>query len=116
MRVEIFSGFLILSLVILSGCGKATTINTEDGSVTVNTPGSNSWCQAGANWNYQGNDGASGEWKIQELVQGGKYDGLCHVLFNGQGMKMNYYFDQTGKKGYVESEVNGKIFSHEWSG
>lgn len=115
MKIGILAGALVLSLVILSGCGTTAKVTTDDGSVTINTTGSNSWCQAGNNWNYQGSDGASGEWKIKELVQGGKYDGLCHVVFNSEGVAMDYYFDQTGKKGYVESVINGQTFSQEWN-
>jgi hypothetical protein len=103
-------GIIAVSLFVLAGCGsKTATINTGDGSVTVNSKNTNSWCQVGSDWNYQGGEGLVGEWKIKELIQGGKYDGLCHVTFSGQGMSTDYYFSENGEHGYTETTLpNGQ--------
>ena len=57
---------------------------------------------------------------IEELVSGGKYDGLCHVVYEGSGpdgqARMDYYFDEEGENGFIEWEINGQTFSSEWHG
>lgn len=110
---------LLVALAVFSlpGCGKKTTVvNTDDGKVTINQTGSNSWCQAGTNWNYQGGDGMTGEWKIKELVKGGQYDNLCHVNYVAEGTTMDYYFSENGENGYYEMKLpNGQTMSQKWS-
>ena len=114
-KIVIF-GLAIVMVMGLAACGNKTVVNTGDGTVTVNNSGSLSWCQVGNNWNYQGTDGVAGEWKIKELVSGGKYDGLCHVIYHGQGASSDYYFDQTGESGFVEMTLpNGQKFSQSWN-
>ncbi|MDD5605781.1 MAG: hypothetical protein PHR51_00365 [Patescibacteria group bacterium] len=114
-------GWLLVTVVmaafVLTACGGATkTITTDEGTVTTNVGNTTSWCQTGADWNYQGNDGQEGSWKIVELVSGGKYDGLCHVTFNGMGTDMDYYFNEDGETGYVEMVMpNGQKVSQSWS-
>ena len=117
MNKVIIFGLAVVMMASLSACGsKTTTVDTEDGKVTVNTSGSTSWCQTGSNWNYQGTDGTGGEWKISELVSGGKYDGLCHVVYSGQGVSSDYYFNESGESGFVEMNLpNGQKFSQSWN-
>ncbi len=114
-QVLIFTIMVIVAMT-LSGCGTTKTVTTDEGTVTANLGNTSSWCQTGADWNYQGNDGESGSWKIVELVSGGKYDGLCHVVFSGMGANMDYYFNEDGETGYFEMIMpNGQKVSQSWS-
>ncbi|RLC37871.1 hypothetical protein DRH29_00445 [candidate division Kazan bacterium] len=107
---------LLIGMFVLSACGKTTTIQTDDGSVTMNAGDTSSWCQTGADWNYTGSDGLVGEWKIVELVSGGKYDNLCHVIYSAMGSEMDYYFSEDGETGYFEMTMpNGQTMSQSWS-
>lgn len=117
MKKFSFLTTLAVVMFVLSACGNTATIQTDDGSVTINTGDTSSWCQTGADWGYQSNDGEAGQWQIVELVDDGdKYDGLCHVLFTGGGTEMDYYFNEGGETGFVEMTMpDGQKVSQSWS-
>jgi len=123
---------IIIALVVLllAGCAakveKTTVIETDSGEQKVVVSGSaeqGGWCPAGGNWNMQatGSEGdTTASWKIDKLETSGKYAGLCHVVYKAttpQGeVLMDYWFDESGKNGYYEMNVNGQKISQEYHG
>jgi hypothetical protein len=114
-----------MAVVFVSGCTgdkTKTEIKTSDGTVKITgDAGSDSWCPEGGNWEMTSTSmDASATWKIDKLVTSGKYAGLCHVIYTAKGpeevSKIDYYFDESGKNGYIEMEINGQKMSQEWHG
>jgi hypothetical protein len=113
--------------------GKETTtfeskIETEDGEQTVKITGTagekaDEWCPEGGDWSMQatGVEGmATATWKVDTLVTSGKYTGLCHVIYTAKSpegeVKVDYYFDESGKTGYFVMDMNGQKLEQEWHG
>ena len=124
---------VLISALLLVGCRTALEESMEQQieadseleNVDIETSGSNvdpdEWCQAGAEWKFAGTTeegDSSAKWTIEEKVSGRKYDGLCHVVYEGTGptgqARMDYYFDEDGENGFIEWEINGQTFSSEW--
>ncbi|GBE56990.1 hypothetical protein BMS3Bbin16_01205 [archaeon BMS3Bbin16] len=105
-----------------------TKIETEDGEQTVVITGSmmgntDDWCPEGGNWDMKstGVGGtATANMKIDKLVTTGKYAGLCHVVYTTKSpegeMQIDYWFDESGKHGFYEMDINGQKISQEWTG
>jgi len=101
-----------------------TTIETEDLKVEIETTGVNTgeWCEAGAEWKYATKmeiGTTNAKWTNEGMVESGKYDGLCHVVYTSEGptgtAEMNYYFSENGESGFFEMDVNGQKITSEWS-
>lgn len=115
---------LIAVLVLIAGCGKTTTVKTDEGdtTVTVTGTGADDWCPEGGDWKMTmtGEEVGEASWKVDKLVTSGKYAGLCHVIYTmktaEEDVKMDYYFSEDGKTGYYEMDVNGQKISQEWHG
>jgi major membrane immunogen (membrane-anchored lipoprotein) len=113
--------------------GKETTtfetkVETEEGEQTVKITGTagekaDEWCPEGGDWSLQGT-GAGGEvtatWKVDKLITNGKYAGLCHVIYtakNPEGeIKADYWFDESGERGFYEMNLNGQKITQELRG
>lgn len=97
-------------------------ITTDDGKVEVTgVDDEKSWCQEGAEWKFtSSNPGeqANAKWTIKGLVLSGEYAGLCHVEYTivseGQTSKIDYYFAQDGKSGFLEMNAGGQKVKQEW--
>jgi len=111
------------------GSGRIETkIETEEGEQKVVITGnldelSDEWCPEGGDWSMQatGVEGeASATWKVDKLVATGKYAGLCHVIYTAKTsegeMKMEYWFDESGTRGFYEMDINGQKMSQQWTG
>jgi hypothetical protein len=50
----------------------------------------------------------------------GKYASLCHVIYTAKGhegdSRIDYWFDESGKNGYIEMDMGGQKISQEWHG
>ncbi len=113
-------------MLLLVGCGpEEVTITIEDEGeevVVTGEGGVGEWCQAGANWEMTatGEDEAQASWIIDKLETSGEYEGLCHVVYtvteDGEEMRMDYWFDESGENGYVEIDVGGQKIKQEWHG
>jgi len=103
-----------------------TTTTTEDETITTTvtgTEGVDSWCPEGGDWTVtvEGTE-TTGEatWKIDKLISGGQFDGLCHVVYTAtspQGdILIDYYFNEDGTEGFFEMDMNGQKITQEWHG
>jgi hypothetical protein len=101
-----------------------TTVETEDVKVEIETTGVNTgeWCEAGAEWKYatkMETGTTNAKWTNEGMIDSGKYDGLCHVIYTSTGpegnAELNYYFSEDGESGYFEMDVNGQKIASEWS-
>ncbi|MEE8167739.1 MAG: hypothetical protein V3T58_02560 [Candidatus Hydrothermarchaeales archaeon] len=120
--------FISMAVVALSGCigGKTETkVKTDEGTIEITgTAGETSdWCSEGGDWTMKstGVEGAvTATWKIDKLEKSGKYAGLCHVIYTtktSEGeIKIDYWFDESGKNGFVEMDIQGQKISQEWHG
>lgn len=98
-------------------------IETEDGEVEISgTAGTDSWCQEGAAWNMNAEmaeGDMTADWTIDKLETSGDYEGYCHVIYTSTTPEgevvMDYWFDESGEKGYYEMEINGEKFKQEWT-
>ncbi|MBN1645612.1 hypothetical protein JW868_01080 [Candidatus Woesearchaeota archaeon] len=94
------------------------TMEADDGT-TIEMHGENTddWCAAGSTWNMANQD-AESQMMIVGIVEGGEYDGYCHVTYDVQSEDTNadidYYFDEEGS-GYQVMVVNGQTFKTEWT-
>ncbi|MEA3430539.1 MAG: hypothetical protein U9R08_04675 [Nanoarchaeota archaeon] len=132
---------LIVSVIVLAGCGEKTvyedsdsevvvdngdntvtsTIKSDDGeqtTVVTGTTGEDSWCAEGSKWVTEGAEG-SAEMIVQGIMKTGKYAGFCHITYDidaeGSEANMDVYFDEEGN-GYQVMEVAGQTFETEWTG
>jgi hypothetical protein len=121
MKTKIFFVFLLFAILFFSGCASNTTtqtVPTEDGDVQVTTTTTgDKWCSPGTNWKAAGEEGTA-TWIIDKLEISGKYAGYCHVVYtsnmDGESVKMDYWFDESGENGYIEMDVNGQTFVQEF--
>jgi len=101
-----------------------TVMESDDGRIEVTAKeGADDWCQTGAAWNMN-SEATSGDarasWTIDKLETSGEYKGYCHVLYTVKSpegdVKMEYWFDESGKNGYYEMDVEGQKYTQEWHG
>lgn len=114
---------LLVAIIFIVGCSNGAetteqTVETEDGDVKIETTTTgDDWCSPGSNWQTTSTDG-SASWVVDELVTSGKYAGYCHVIYtsnaDGEEVRMDYWFDESGDNGYVEMEVNGQTIVQEY--
>jgi len=132
MKKFLIVGLILISVLLLIGCKKgevdsvSMTVETEEGEQTTTVTGdagSDDWCPEGGNWQMTstGVEGdTSATWKIDKLEDSGKYAGLCHVVYKAEtpegDSEINYWFDEDGKNGYYEMDINGQKISQEWHG
>jgi hypothetical protein len=103
-------------------------VETDKGEQTITIKGTagekgDEWCPEGGDWKME-SSGVQGEatasWRVERLETSGKYAGLCHVIYTAQTpegeMKVEYWFDETGEKGYYEMEVGGQKITQEFNG
>ena len=144
---KIFLAIVLLAVVIsLTACGPTTegdvettttvedgetktvttTTTTEDETVTTTvtgTEGVDSWCPEGGDWSMtvEGTE-TTGEstWKVDKLISGGQFDGLCHVVYTATSPEgdvvIDYYFNEGGTEGFFEMDMNGQKITQEWHG
>jgi hypothetical protein len=105
------------------------TVETEEGTQThevTSVAGADSWCQEGGEWHMtstgapiQGEVGTANA-RIKKIVTSGRYRGLCHVIYEAKTtegkMKVDYYFDESGKNGYMVMDIGGQKMEQEWHG
>ena len=118
---------LCILCLILVACSaktyKRASIDSDKSTKVRVTPGKDSWCPAGGNWDMStaSTEGmVASSCKVDKIIASGKYKGLCHVIcsFNsaaGQTAEMEYYFSEDGKSGYYLAEVNGQKIETEWN-
>ncbi len=102
------------------------TFESDAGTETVKVTskaGKDDWCPEGGDWDMKstGVGGtATASMKIDKLVTSGKYAGLCHVVYTAKSpdgeMKIDYWFDESGNRGFYEMDINGQKISQEWTG
>jgi hypothetical protein len=103
-------------------------LETDEGEQTITIKGTagekaDEWCPEGGDWEMQ-SSGVQGEatatWRVDRLETNGKYAGLCHVIYTAQTpegeMKVEYWFDETGEKGYYEMDIGGQKITQEFKG
>ncbi len=103
-----------------------TTFETDEGKQTVKitgTEGKEGWCPVGGDWNMEstGLEGVeTASWKVIGLETTGKYAGLCHVLYTSKSaegdVKIDYWFEESGDRGYYEMDVGGQKIAQEFRG
>jgi hypothetical protein len=113
--------FALFVVVLLVGCGGGkVTVETEEGDqkIEVTTRSDPSWCQTGSEWKMSGPQ-AVGKMVIEGVIEGGKYDGYCHVTYDikaeGTEANVDFYFNEEGA-GYQVMDVNGQKFESQWNG
>ncbi len=130
---------VLLVFVLVAGCSSDSSAQESVTSLAVAEPGATvtasegtaisvegdkataDWCQAGSQWDWSSQrietDGEV-SWVVDKLETSGEYAGLCHVVFSASGpegdISMDYWFDETGKNGYVEMDANGQHIKQEW--
>ena len=129
MKKTILFGILLIGLFLV-GCTSSsitegttvgtTKIKTADGTTTVVAKsGDDSWCQTGAEWKATSAE-STAKMVIKGLVTSGKYQGLCHVIYDassvGSQAQAEYYFSEDGKSGYLVVDVNGQKMEQTWTG
>lgn len=103
-------------------------LKTDEGEQTITITGTtgekaDEWCPEGGDWEIQ-SSGAQGEmaatWNVDRLETSGKYAGLCHVIYTAQtpegDISIDYWFDETGEKGYYEMDIGGQKITQEFVG
>jgi len=122
---KIFFVFVLLSLVIVTGCASDTTkMTVNDGETQVeietNVKAGNEWCQKGTTWSAtaSGEENANMNMVVQGIITEGKYAGYCHVTYDitsddGQA-NMDFYYDEDGN-GYQVMDINGNTFESSWT-
>ena len=138
MKKIILAIALLVVIVALVGCGAettttvetegdttttTTTTTTDDGDVTTTitgTEGAEGWCPEGGDWTMtvEGTTEGQATWKVDKIIDGGQFDGLCHVIYTAEGPEgeiiIDYYFNEDGSEGYFEMDVNGEKITQEW--
>ena len=109
-------GVLVMFSFIIAGC----TSSSLTGAVVLSDNISNkvSWCQTGDSWetNIQKEHAPL---VIKEYFGSGKYAGLCRVAYvPGTGKsreKVEYYFNETGKSGFMITYEGSKKRVKKWT-
>jgi hypothetical protein len=105
------------------GAAKTTVVSADGQQKVVIEGGANTggWCPAGGDWKMTATGaqgGASATMKIDKLMTSGKYSGMCHVFYtvktdNGN-QEIEYYFDESGKNGYMIFDADGQKMEQEF--